>query len=437
MRKLTLPKNPHKGLKIFCRTCRVDNSKCKHFDRQVYRVRIHIPGTRNSTKSYYLEAENYNSAVIECALIEKELIQNDFEKVKQTDSANLTDYSLADAVVKYREYLSGESKYAHLKKNISQGHIDECVRFCWKLVENVALLKNIKRTRPTDIKTEDVSNFYLWAEENYSSKTFNKCFIAVRAFFEFLIEIENIEMKNPFRKFVPKIVTPSAIDIITEDEFNQIISAVDTFTPFIKLGGKGEKKNMFKPFLKDGFKLFLLTGGRREEVVNLKWSDIYSTTQGVKLFIIDNLKVKRAKKNNKEYKKYIAINADLEAFLIELGMNDKLGKDEYILVPERNKSKYAIMNELSKGFTHYKNGAGITKDISLSNLRKTYLTWHHQVLGDDTGLVSSHSTTQVLEKYYIDPKVLTAIEISALKVRVFGKSEESHDTIHDTIHDTE
>ncbi len=57
----------------------------------------------------------------------------------------------------------------------------------------------------------------------------------------------------------------------------------------------------------------------------------------------------------------------------------------------------------------------------LSNLRKTYLTWHHQVLGDDTGLVSSHSTTQVLEKYYLDPKVLTAVEISALKVRVFGK----------------
>ena len=45
----------------------------------------------------------------------------------------------------------------------------------------------------------------------------------------------------------------------------------------------------------------------------------------------------------------------------------------------------------------------------------------YQVLGDDTGLVSSHSTTQVLEKYYLDPKVLTAVEISALKVRVFGK----------------
>ena len=52
------------------------------------------------------------------------------------------------------------------------------------------------------------------------------------------------------------------------------------------------------------------------------------------------------------------------------------------------------------------------------------MTWHHQVLGDDTGLVSSHSTTQVLEKYYLDPKVLTAIERGALEIKVFGSTKD-------------
>ena len=421
MRKLTLPHNPHKGLKIFCRTCRIDNPKCKHFDRQVFRVRIHIPGNSKSIRTKFLVADNYNNAVAECVDFERDLKINGYDKTVVAFSETSTDYSIGDAVVKYREYMSGKSKFAHLKKNVSEEYIDECVRYCKKFVENLSLTKNLKRTRPTDVITDDVSNFYLWAEENYSYKTFNKCFIAVRAFFEFLIEIENIEMKNPFRKFVPKSVTPSSIDIITEDEFNQVLAAVDTFNPFITLGGKGEKKNLYKPYLKDGFKLFLLTGGRREEVVDLKWSDIYSTPQGVKLFIIDNLKVKRMKKNNKECKKYIGINVDLEDFLIELGMNEKIGTDEYILYPNRTSTTKTIMTDLSRGFSHYKEGAGIKKDISLSNLRKTYLTWHYQVLGDDTGLVSSHSTTQVLEKYYLDPKVLTAVEISALKVRVFGK----------------
>jgi integrase len=384
-------------------------------------VRIHIPGNSKSIRTKFLIADNYNNAVAECVDFERELKSNGYERMAVTFSQTSTDYNIGDAVIKYREYMSGKSKFAHLKKNVSEEHIDECVRYCKKFVENLSLTKNLKRTRPTDILTEDVSNFYVWAEENYSSKTFNKCFIALRTFFEFLIEIENIEMKNPFRKFVPKSVTPSSIDIITEDEFNQVLAAVDTFNPFITLGGKGEKKNLYKPYLKDGFKLFLLTGGRREEVVDLKWSDIYSTPQGVKLFIIDNLKVKRMKKDNKECKKYIGINVDLEDFLIELGMNEKIGTDEYILFPNRDVKTKTIMNDLSKGFSHYKEGAGIKKDISLSNLRKTYLTWHHQVLGNDTGLVSSHSTTQVLEKYYLDPKVLTAVEISALKVRVFGE----------------
>ncbi len=42
------------------------------------------------------------------------------------------------------------------------------------------------------------------------------------------------------------------------------------------------------------------------------------------------------KKNNKECKKYIGINVDLEDFLIELGMNEKIGRDEYILFPNRD-----------------------------------------------------------------------------------------------------
>jgi integrase len=387
----------------------------------VYRVRIHIPGNSDSVRTKFLKANNYNDAVIECVDFEKELKANGYERSIVTHSETSIDYSIGDAVVKYREYMSGESKYAHLKKNVSQGHIDESVRYCWLLVENVALRKNIKRTRPTDIDITDVSNFYKWAEEKYAPKTFNKVLIAVRAFFEFLIDIENIDMKNPFRKYVPKVATPPTIDTITEEEFNRILDAVDTFDPIQKLGGKDESKNRYRHYLKDGFFLFLLTGGRREEVVDLKWSDIYSTPQGVKLFIIDNLKVKRMKKNNKECKKYIGINVDLEDFLIELGMNEKIGTDEYILYPNRTSTTKTIMTDLSRGFSHYKEGAGIKKDISLSNLRKTYLTWHHQVLGDDTGLVSSHSTTQVLEKYYLDPKVLTAVEISALKVRVFGK----------------
>ncbi len=421
MKKLTLPQNPHKGLKIFCRTCRVDNPKCNHYDRQVYRVRIHIPGNSESVRTKFLVATNYNDAVIESVDFEKELKTNGYERTTITHSETSIDYSIGDAVVKYREYMSGESKYAHLKKNVSQGHIDESIRFCWLLVENIALRKNIKRTRPTDVDISDVSNFYKWAEENYSERYFNKCMIAVKAFFEFLIEIENFDMKNPFRKYVRKVATPPTIDTITEKEFNKILDAVDTFDPIQKLGGKGESKNRYRPYLKDGFYLFLLTGGRREEVVDLKWSDIYTLDSGVKTFIVENLKVKRIKKNAKEYVKYFPINKDLEDYLNQMGMEEMLSKDEYILYPERDISSKSIMDILSKSFTYYKDAAEITKNISLSNLRKTYISWHNQVLGVDTGLVTNSADRNVLKNHYIDPKIMSAVEKAALEVRVFGK----------------
>jgi integrase len=421
MKKLTLPQNPHKGLKIFCRTCRVDNPKCNHYDRQSYRVRIHIPGNSQSVRTKFLEATSYNDAVIECVDFEKELKANGYEKNNITHSETSIDYSIGDAVIKYREYLSGESKYAHLKKNVSQGHIDESIRFCWLLVENIALRKNIKRTRPTDVDISDVSNFYKWAEENYSERYFNKCMIAIKAFFEYLIEIENFDMKNPFRKYVRKVATPPTIDTITEEEFNKILEAVDKFNPMQELGGKGERKNRYRDYLKDGFYLFLLTGGRREEVVDLKWSNIYTLDSGVKTFIVENLKVKRIKKNAKEYVKYFPINKDLEDYLNYMGMEEMLGKDEYILYPERDISSKSIMDILSKSFTYYKDGAGITKNISLSNLRKTYISWHNQVLGIDTGLVTNSADRNVLKNHYIDPKIMSAVEKAALEVRVFGK----------------
>jgi hypothetical protein len=45
--------------------------------------------------------------------------------------------------------------------------------------------------------------------------------------------------------------------------------------------------------LKDGFRLFLLARGRREEIVDLRWSNIFVSVSGVKFFRIQNLKVEK------------------------------------------------------------------------------------------------------------------------------------------------
>jgi integrase len=420
MNKLTLPKNPHKGLKIFCKKCNEDNSKCRHYDNQVYRVRIHVPGSKNTVKTKVIEATEYDDAVIEAIAFKKELNANDFAKTESTlDEDEGNDYSVVDAIIRYNQYLNGESSYAHLKKNISKGYKEELIRYCRYFSENLKKTKDIRKFRIKAVKREDVSNFYLWADKKFKEKTLSKCMSSIKGFFEFLIDVEEIDMRNPLRNYVTKQVLKSNIETVNKDEFLDILDAVETFDPLITLGGKGERKNMYKPYLKDGFRLFLLTGGRREEVVDLRWSDIFISPSGVKFFRVRNIKVELITNKTHIYK-HIPINDDLYNLLLEMGYNEKMSTDNYILFPDREIKSITIMDSLSKAFTHYRKGAGIEKDISLKNLRKTYLTWVNQVMNKDTKILSSHSTDGVLKEYYLDPTVLTAIEKGALEIKIFG-----------------
>ncbi|WP_413999140.1 tyrosine-type recombinase/integrase [Flavobacterium sp. W1B] len=418
MNKLVLPKNKYKGIKIYCKKCKVDNPKCKHFESFSYKVRVHIPGTQKSVKSKILKSKVYSDAVIEAINFEKYLEATNYQTIV-VDSTHGNDYSVIDSIIKYNHYLNGESEYAQFKKNVTNEHRKELIRFCKYFAKTLKKNKNIESTRIIDVSRQDVSNFYSWADSHYSPKTFNKCMNGVKGFFDFLIDIEEIEMKNPFRKYSRKQIRKANIDSVTKEEFTAILDAVDTFSPFLVLGGRGERKNMFKPYLKDGFRLFLLTGGRREEIVDLRWSDIYVSVSGVKFFRIQNLKVERSLNMDGLYK-YIPINSDLFDLLIEMGYHEKKQTNDFILLPERKVQSKTIMDSLSKSFTHYKNGAGIKKEISLKSLRKTYITWVHQVMQKETGLLTSHSTTKVLESYYIDPQILSVVEKGAVEIKIFG-----------------
>lgn len=417
MSRLKLPKNPHTGLKIYCHKCKLDNPTCNHYDIQKYRVRIHISGTKNKKVTKVLKSRDYKDAVSEAILIEKELKANNYQKVKTSCSGN--DYSIVDAVIRYNQYLSGNYEFAQHVKDVSKGHKDECIRFCTYFCNSFKGAKNIEITRIVDVTKNEVARFYLWANSHFGSEvSFNKCMGALKAFFKFLIDIEEINMKNPFESYTSKKKIKKNIETLTKDEFENIISAIDTANPIVKLGGKGEKKNLYRFYLKDGFKLFLLTGGRREEVVDLKWSDILITIEGTKFFKIDNKKVNR-QKGSDAYVKYLPINQDLFELLIKLGYNEKKTTSDFILFPERKVKSITIMNDLSKAFTHYKKEAGITKSISLKNLRKTYITWLRLAMGKDTGLLTSHGGEQVLLDHYIDSTILNAVEKASLNFKVY------------------
>jgi hypothetical protein len=105
MIKLKLPKNPYKGIKIYCHKCKRDNpTNCNHYDVQKYKVRIHIAGTANKKVTKVLKSKVYAEAVKEAIIFEDEIKANNFKKVVATPNGN--NYSIMNAVIRYNQYLS-------------------------------------------------------------------------------------------------------------------------------------------------------------------------------------------------------------------------------------------------------------------------------------------------------------------------------------------
>lgn len=417
MSKLKLPKNPHKGMKVYCHKCKRDNPTCKHFDIHRYKVKIHIIGGDGKKRTKVLDSKNYNDAVKEAIDFENQLKANNYEKVVVIEEGN--DYSILDAVIQYQRYLAGQHKYAHKIKKVSPEYQKECMRYCKYFLDNLKEVRNLVTTRVIEVNQNDVARFYLWAENHYGAKSFNKCMSALKAFFAFLIDVEEILMKNQFAVYESKSVVSRDVLTLTKEEFQVIIDSIGVVNPFQILGGKGERKNMYRPYLIEGFKLFLLTGGRREDVVELRWSDILITIEGIRFFKIANKKVNRIKKTE-QYNKFIPINDDLFDLLLEMGYETNKNTNDYILFPERTAKAKTIMDALSKSFSHYVKESGVEKDVSLKNLRKTYITWMYRVMGKNTGLLTSHSGEKILKDHYIDSTVLSAIEEAALKIKMFN-----------------
>ena len=85
MKKISLPKNHLKGLKIYCNKCKRYNPKCRHIEELLYRLIVHIPGTKNSVKSKSLISRNYEDAVKESTPIFVDAVR----KMSFTDAKNI------------------------------------------------------------------------------------------------------------------------------------------------------------------------------------------------------------------------------------------------------------------------------------------------------------------------------------------------------------
>lgn len=202
------------------------------------------------------------------------------------------------------------------------------------------------------------------------------------------------------------------IETITEEEYVALLNKIETGDSK-QVFSNGENKYHYYPWLKFAIQLGLLTGRRRDDIINLKYSDIKSDKEGNLLYIeSEDYKVNRAKGNTNDSSKkliYIPITKKLKEILVENGLNQYADTDNYLLAPEKTEYRETLKNQMSKGFSHYYKQLNTGRNITFKCLRKTYITHLALSLGLNARVITSHSGDDVLIKHYLDRKLLLKV----------------------------
>ena len=414
---LKIKKNNY-GLRVYCTNCKKQynyhNEMCGHYDNQHYKSIISYNGKR---KAKLHQTKDFDEALTLAIQFKKDVKNGVYVNNEKPKEVDVNSLSIIDAAEMFIKFKNGIDVPEHLKQKLDKNYLSN-LQFTIQQLINILRDNrvNVENTNIKDLNDIHVGYWYKYMINNYALTTLPSKLKIVKCFVNHIINHVGVLMRNPFLKV--KLKTPEYdTSGITKQEFKAVLDAIDNKNQYHQLGGKGkEVKNRYRPYLKDGFKLALYTGLRREELVTLSWNDIfYSEKSNCLMLVVDNLKVERM--TGKKYKKkYIPVNNELLSILRELGYNDFKSSDLFILHPTRRVKYTTIINSLSKGFSHYYNQAfPELKPKKFKTLRKTYLSYLNKSVGDDMIELSSHSGMKILDKHYLDPEIVA----KGLAIKIF------------------
>ena len=257
-----------------------------------------------------------------------------------------------------------------------------------------------------------IHDFFL-NTKGYSNKTYNNNMGLLSAFTSHIINRFNLLYKNPFLGVPDMIVTPKSTSI-RENEFVKLLELVTPENGIqmktLKTRKNQKKTNHYKPWLKFAFLLGLYTGGRSEDIVELKWLDVilqedgkFDTLKTID-YKIDNANSNRTS-NEERVVKHFAITQELGELLIEMGYEKYKGTDKYIIASDDCLKRSNIAGIISRSFSHYYSQLNTGKMITFRNLRKTFMTSALREFGVASTALTNHANISMTNKHYYDKEV--------------------------------
>lgn len=447
-----------KGLVVYCNKCKRDIKEicfstgnslrtCTNAGSHIFKVYVHLPGTRNQRKTKKLETRDINEAVKQTIEFEKQVKLNLPTNTKYVEPKPIIKREelvkprlLIHALARYISWLKNEGVPAHQIKERQVESIKDVELAFKRLVECL----NASGYDLNSFEVESINDnligvvFEYIEKKSFANRTFNKHFSHYTSFLSWYIEEYNSPVKNWFERVKRKRLNPKP-QAITKNEFEALLNQITPENGIREYeNGIKPTRSVYRSYLKSAYRLALETGLRRENVVTLKWNNIKSGN-GIPFVEAEDIKVNRIQnRTSSDEKKIIQlpVTEPLKNLLNELGWDLNRNSSSFILEPNLNIDRKRVMSDiLSKAFSHYYNQLNTGRELTFKSLRKAYLTSLDLYLSKGittTQDVSGHSSEKILETNYIDKKLRAQ---SLYSFRVFGKEDERSDELQEIRND--
>lgn len=429
-RPLSIPKlKKWKGLTVYCYKCKTNVSeickgtgktieRCPFGERHIFKVYVHVKGTANERKTKKLETRDLDEAIRQAIEFQKKVNEITYE-TENTDQNNETEKQavpelLIEALARDIGRLNNEGVAEHRVKERSNDHIKDVER-AFKVLLTCLKAKGYNlRTLRMDQLTDKMAGFiysHLINQMGFKGRTINKYLSHYTSFITRHNQEYNVEIQNFFETSNRIVVNHTPVIIPNKETFEAFLKKITPENGIKEYAsGKKPKRNVYRSWLSNAFRLALETGRRREEIINLKFSNIIKDSNGISYIKVEDYKVNRiANRFNDTEKKYIFIpvTTSLNELLQEMDYEKFKDTENYILAPELKMNRKRSMSDvLSHGFSHFYSQLNTGKKLTFKSLRKTYITNLSIYMGGNAKAITGHSDDSVIEKHYLDKQAL-------------------------------
>lgn len=418
-----------KGLVVYCYQCNTNVydvcretgkplEQCPFGNKHIFKVYSHVPGGGKARKTKALETRDVNEAIKAAIDFEREvkhgsvLTQPLLKQALEVQTPALTKEvlpSLEEAIDRYLAWLNNEDVPSFMQVERSEDYIKDIQRKLNFL--KTALVE--KGYDPSALKVEEIdsnvlSDVYDFFNESstFANRTYNKHFSYYSSFIEWFSN-EYYKVTNWFEKVKRKRVTSKPVGI-SRSEHEALLSILTPENGIARYAkGVKSERNFYRHFLPSAYRLLLLTGRRREEVLNMRMSDIVEFSPGIGYIKVEDLKVNHIEKRKTEEEKIyhaVPLTDELYTLLNELGFQERNGTDSFILAPEVSDKRNKVMADLlSRSFSHYYKQLNTGRELTLKSYRKRYITSMAMYLtGNElASKIIGHTNKHTTDKYYL------------------------------------